>query len=63
MRFHARMGYSLLGTFHHCGYKFHCWYDMVWMERLLGEHRADQPPVLPYPQIHEQFSDGVVIID
>lgn len=36
--FHQRMGYSLVGTFHDCGYKFGQWYDMVWMEKMLGNH-------------------------
>ena len=37
--FHAHMGYTLAGTFHKCGYKFGRWYDMIWMEKMIGEHR------------------------
>ena len=37
-RFHERMGYALCGTFRQCGYKFGRWYDMIWMEKMLGEH-------------------------
>ncbi len=40
VRFHERMGYRLCGTFRLCGYKFGRWYDMVWMEKMLGEHEA-----------------------
>lgn len=47
--FHAHMGYRLVGEFTKCGYKFGRWYDMVWMEKLIGQHLAQQPPVLPYP--------------
>ena len=47
-RFHEHLGFALVGTFHNCGYKFGRWYDMVWMEKILGEHRPDQPPVQPY---------------
>ena len=36
--FHRRMGYALAGTFHRCGFKFGRWYDMIWMEKLIGEH-------------------------
>lgn len=36
--FHEHMGYSLVGTFHNSGFKFHNWYDMIWMEKFLGEH-------------------------
>ena len=47
-RFHERMGYRLVGTFHQCGYKFGRWYDMIWMEKHLGPHLAGQPPVVPF---------------
>ena len=43
--FHERMGYALCGTFHQCGYKFDRWYDMIWMEKMLGEHKTDPEPV------------------
>lgn len=38
MQFHAHMGYSLVGTFHKCAYKFGRWYDMIWMEKFVSEH-------------------------
>ena len=44
-RFHEHMGYTLCGTFHQCGYKFGRWYDMIWMEKLLGEHKKQPDPV------------------
>lgn len=47
-RFHARMGYAEAGRFRRCGYKFRRWYDTLWMEKQIGEHRADQPPVRPW---------------
>lgn len=37
-KFHEHMGYSLVGTFHDCAYKFNQWYNMIWMEKMLGEH-------------------------
>jgi len=38
VKFHERLGYSMVGEFHKCGYKFGRWYNMVWMEKLIGEH-------------------------
>ncbi len=38
MEFHRHMGYRLVGTFHKCAYKFGRWYDMIWMEKFVGEH-------------------------
>ena len=49
-RFHERMGFSPVGRFTRCGYKFGRWYDMIWMEKLIGEHRADQPPVQSFAE-------------
>lgn len=40
IRFHEHMGYRMAGRFHQCGYKFGRWYDLVWMEKHLGEHPA-----------------------
>lgn len=39
VRFHERMGYQRVAHFHQCGRKFDRWYDMIWMEKLIGEHR------------------------
>lgn len=50
-RFHEHMGYRLVGEFYQCGFKGGCWYNMIWMEKMLGEHRADQPPVAPFPEV------------
>lgn len=49
--FHEHMGYRLVGEFYRCGYKGGRWYNMVWMEKMLGEHRPDQPAVVPFPQL------------
>ncbi len=38
MKFHEHLGYTLAGTFHKCGYKFGRWYDMVWLEKIIGMH-------------------------
>ena len=35
VEFHAHLGYRMVGQFHQCGYKFHRWYDMVWMENAM----------------------------
>lgn len=37
-RFHETFGYKKVGHFHKCGYKFGKWYDMIWMEKMIGDH-------------------------
>ena len=36
IRFHSRLGFSEVGRFHDSGYKFNQWFDMVWMEKMIG---------------------------
>lgn len=45
VRFHEAMGFHEVGLFHDCGYKFHTWYHMMWMEKMIGEHRVLLDPV------------------
>ena len=47
-RFHAHMGYAVVGRFHRCASKFGRWYDMVWMEKHIGGHGDDPEAVVPY---------------
>ena len=42
LAFHKRLGYQMVGTFHQSGCKFGRWYDVAWMEKLLGAH--EEPP-------------------
>lgn len=51
VKFHEHMGYTLVGRFHKCGYKFGRWYDMVWMEKHIGEHPDTPAPVKAFPEI------------
>ena len=38
-QFHAHLGFVKVGEFHKCGFKFGRWYNMIWMEKIIGEHR------------------------
>lgn len=38
VKFHTRHGYRECGHFTKCGYKFSKWFDMIWMEKIIGEH-------------------------
>ena len=50
-KFHAALGYALVGKFHQSGYKFNRWYDMIWMEKILGEHTANAASVKSIQEI------------
>lgn len=53
--FHEHLGYRMVGEFRQCGYKFHTWYNMVWMEKHIGEHQKEQALVRNFDEIREQF--------
>lgn len=53
-RFHAHMGFTQVGEFKKCGYKFNTWYNMIWMGLNLGEHVTPQPSIIPYPEIKDK---------
>lgn len=38
VEFHKKMGYTHVARFNKCGFKFNRWYDVVWMEKMLGDH-------------------------
>ncbi|MFC0308366.1 GNAT family N-acetyltransferase [Gallibacterium trehalosifermentans] len=59
--FHRHLGYRLVGEFHKCGYKFGTWYNMVWMEKLLGQHSENPEPVIWFPQLDRKVLQNLGI--
>lgn len=59
--FHRHMGFSPVGTFHRCGCKFGRWYDVIWMEKMLGEHMVPPAPVIPFPRLEPDILRGMGI--
>ena len=57
VRFHDHLGYRMIGGFKKCGYKFKRWYNMVWMEKHIGEHLDNQPDVKCFDQVREHVKE------
>lgn len=55
VRFHAHIGFDMVGEFHKCGYKFGTWYNMVWMEKMIAEHPAVPAPVIAFPDLDIKY--------
>ena len=55
VEFHEHLGYSMVGEFHKCGYKFNRWYNMVWMEKTIGDHLSEQPPVKSFDEVLKEI--------
>lgn len=51
IQFHEHLGYSMVGEFHKCAYKFGRWYNMVWMEKMIAGHSDRPADVIPFGQI------------
>lgn len=34
-----------------CGYKFGRWYNMIWMEKNIGKHEAEEKPITCYTKL------------
>lgn len=54
--FHEHLGYSKVAHFSKCGYKFGKWYDVIWMEKLLGDHPDLPDPFIPISNLAEPNS-------
>ena len=49
LRFHEKMGYTTVGNFPRCGYKFQRWLGLIWMEKPLKI--VENPSAFPCPWV------------
>lgn len=56
-QFHEHLGYRFVGRFTGCAYKFGRWYDMVWMEKHIGEHAAEPAPFRSFDDIRPELKE------
>jgi L-amino acid N-acyltransferase YncA len=50
---HSRAGFSLVGVYHHVGYKLGGWHDVGWFERSLLPPIANPPEPISFADIRE----------
>ena len=50
VRFHKREGFTEIGRFRKCGYKFERWYDLLWFEKIIAPHEKPEE-FIPFPLI------------
>lgn len=62
IQFHKHLGYRVVGEFYQCGYKFHRWYNMVWMEKHIGLHTENPPAVKLFDEIREKIAEEYGIL-
>lgn len=60
--FHSHLGYRWVGEFYRCGYKFGRWYNMVWMEKHIGEHTQNPEKPKALEDIRELIGEKYHIL-
>ncbi len=53
VNFHTHMGWRAVGEFCKCGYKFGRWYNVAWLEKIIGKHAPQPAPFVPFPELSE----------
>ncbi|WP_265460050.1 GNAT family N-acetyltransferase [Enterococcus sp. HY326] len=49
--FHEKFGYQEVANFHHVGYKFDQWHDVLWMQKVLTEVPTVPAPFVPFAEV------------
>ncbi len=49
--FHQKLGYKIVGHFNNAGFKFNSWFDMIWMEKLIGQHTSQPPKIISFSEL------------
>ena len=50
-----KMGYRYAGELKDCGYKFHRWYTLVYMDKQIGVTQENMVPVRDFAAVREKF--------
>ncbi|MCR4938939.1 MAG: GNAT family N-acetyltransferase [Treponemataceae bacterium] len=49
--FHAAIGYKTIAFFQKCGNKFGRWYNLIYMEKIIDEHRCPPEAFIPFSKL------------
>jgi L-amino acid N-acyltransferase YncA len=50
---HGRHGFTLVGVYHHVGYKFGAWHDVAWFERAILPTLKDPPEPVSFSEVRD----------
>lgn len=50
-KFHAKMGFEIVGRHNKCGYKFGKWYSIIWMDKVISERLDNPAAFVPFSQL------------
>ncbi len=52
--FHGAIGYKTVSLFSKCGYKFGRWYNLIYMEKIICEHKCPHPDFIPFSKLDKK---------
>ena len=58
--FHEKLGYTTVAHFHRCGFKLGEWRDVIWMEKMLGEHQNPPLDFIPFSKLDREVKEHEV---
>lgn len=53
--FHKSMGFEIVGKYNKCANKFAKWYNLIEMEKIIGEHSNQQKDFIPFKSLEKNF--------
>lgn len=53
--FHEKMGYTYVGELKDCGYKFHRWYTLIYMDKQIGSIQEEMLPIRDFAEVRKTF--------
>lgn len=53
--FHKSMGFEIVAKYNKCAIKFGKWYNLIEMEKIIGEHSNQQKDFIPFKSFEKNF--------
>lgn len=53
--FHEKMGYTYVGELKDCGYKFHRWYTLIYMDKQIDSIQEEMLPIRDFAEVRKTF--------
>ena len=58
--FHEKFNYKKIAYFTKCGYKQNCWYDMVFMEKMINKHETLAKEIIYLPDLDKNLVEKIL---
>ena len=59
--FHLHRGFKQVAHFHDHAYKFHDWYDIIWMEKMIATPTTPPTPFIPFNKLDPTVIDALLM--